>query len=57
MDHIINKSIISYLENDNLIYPKQHGFRKGLSMITQLLETSHDFAEIIIPGFKETPYS
>lgn len=47
MEHIVNKAITTYLEDNNLLYSKQHGFRKGLSTITQLLEIAHDFATVI----------
>lgn len=47
MEHILNKAIINYLESNNMLYPKQHGFRRGLSTVTQLAEITHDFAGII----------
>lgn len=47
MEHIIFKSIISYLERNNLIYNQQHGFRSGLSTLTQLAEITNDLANAI----------
>lgn len=45
LEHIIAKHIICYLENNSLLYPHQHGFRTGLSTITQLIQTIHNFAK------------
>lgn len=47
LEHIIAKHIVCYLENNSLIYSHQHGFRTGLSTITQLVQTIHDFAKAI----------
>lgn len=44
LEHLILKHIVSFVEKNNLIVPKQHGFRKGLSTTTQLIETIHDLA-------------
>lgn len=52
MEHIINKAIVSYLEKNKLLYVNQHGFRKGLSTVTQLLEIAHDFAAAINSGLQ-----
>ena len=38
MEKIIRNAIIDYLETNNIISENQHGFRKGRSCITQLLE-------------------
>lgn len=46
-EHIINKEIMTHLEQNNLLSPMQHGFRKGLSTVTQLLEITKDFASAI----------
>lgn len=46
-EHIIYKAIILHLENNNLLYGRQHGFRSGLSTITQLAEITHDIATAI----------
>lgn len=47
LEHVINKAIITYLEDNNLLHPNQHGFRKNLSTVTQLLEITHDFVTTI----------
>lgn len=44
MEHIINKALMTYLEEHNMLYPNQHSFRRKLSTTTQLLEITHDFA-------------
>lgn len=47
LEHIISKHINHYLEENNLLYKHQHGFRQGLSTVTQLLECTHEFASVI----------
>lgn len=47
LEHIISKHITHYLEENNLLYKHQHGFRQGLSTVTQLLECTHEFASVI----------
>lgn len=37
MEHIVTKHIISHLENNNILYDLQHGFRHSRSCETQLL--------------------
>ena len=37
LEHIIVSSIMNHLDNHNLLYPLQHGFRSKLSCETQLL--------------------
>lgn len=44
LEHIILRHIIAYTEEHGLINPNQHGFRRGLSTVTQLTETLHDLA-------------
>ena len=36
-ERVIRKQLVSFLETNNLISNKQHGFRKGRSCLTQLL--------------------
>lgn len=49
LEQIIGKHLVAYLENNNLFYNKQHGFRRRLSTVTQLflnsslLCCSHEF--------------
>lgn len=47
MEHIICKQLVEYIENNNIFYSKQHGFRRRLSTVTQLFETIHSFAEAL----------
>lgn len=47
LEHIILKFITKFVEENNLLHPNQHGFRRGLSTVTQLAETIHDLAEAI----------
>lgn len=42
LEHIIHKHITEFLESNNLLSCTQHGFRRGFSTITQLVEFSHD---------------
>ena len=37
MEHILGSSIMKHLDENNLLSPAQHGFRKGLSCETQLV--------------------
>lgn len=46
-EHIIAKHILRFLDQNTLLYPYQHGFRTGLSTVTQLIETIHDFAAAV----------
>lgn len=47
LEHIIFKAIITHLERNNLLYSRQHGFRSGLSTVTQLAEITNDIANVI----------
>lgn len=47
LEHIILKHITTYLENETILSPHQHGFRKGLSTVTQLMELAHDISKSI----------
>lgn len=44
LEHIIFKHISVFIESNGLIDSRQHGFRRGLSTVTQLLEMVHDLA-------------
>lgn len=50
MEHIIYTNLISHLQDNNFFCTTQHGFRKGLSCDTQLIEFSHDIAASIDNG-------
>ena len=44
MEHIIYHSIISHVEQNNILNPLQHGFISGHSCITQLLSMIEELA-------------
>ncbi|KAM7303220.1 uncharacterized protein ISCGN_013200 [Ixodes scapularis] len=44
IEHIICKAITKHIEENDVLYSHQHGFRARLSTVTQLLEVTHDFA-------------
>ena len=50
MEKIIRDSIVEHLESNNLISPNQHGFRKGFSCATQLIECIEDWSEAVDEG-------
>ena len=37
MEHIVTSAIISHLKKNNILYPQQHGFRRGRLREAQLL--------------------
>jgi len=41
-EHIITSNVMGHLDRQGIIYEKQHGFRRGRSCETQLLELTHD---------------
>lgn len=45
LEQIIYKHPLHYLDQHNLLYCRQHGFRKGLSTVTHFIETVRDLAE------------
>lgn len=47
LEHILSRSLFTYLESSKLIFPNQHGFRRKLSTVTQLFQTIHDFASAL----------
>lgn len=47
LEHIISNHVTQYLEENNLIYKHQHGFRRGLSTVTQLIECAHEFSSVV----------
>lgn len=44
LEHIIFKHVSTFLEDECLIGSFQHGFRRGYSTVTQLIQTVHDTA-------------
>lgn len=47
LEHIVSKHLLTYLDEHNLIVSCQHGFRKGLSTVTQLIELVHDLSSTV----------
>lgn len=47
LEHIVAKHISTFVEQNSLLFRNQHGFRRGLSTVTQLVEISHFLAEVI----------
>lgn len=45
LEHIVLKFLTEFIESNNILHPNQHGFRSGLSTVTQLVETLHDLAQ------------
>ena len=50
MEHVIYRNIMQHLEHNNILYSKQHGFRKNHSCETQLLLTIEDLAKNLDEG-------
>ena len=50
MEHIITSHIMKHADTHNILYPLQHGFRKGLSCETQLIEFVDDITRNIDAG-------
>ena len=46
LEHIVCRHILCHLEEFSILSALQHGFRKGLSCVTQLLLTLHDITSI-----------
>lgn len=47
LEHVIANYITNFLNENNILTPFQHGFRKGLSTVTQLVTVIHTFASIL----------
>lgn len=50
LEYIIHTHISEFLSKHNILTKHQHGFKKGYSTCTQLVETIHDFATSINNG-------
>lgn len=44
LEHIILKHITTFLDRERVLSPFQHGFRQGVSTVTQLLELIHELS-------------
>ena len=47
MEHIMRSHIAKHIANNNIIINEQHGFRSKLSTITQLINTTTDWANTL----------
>ena len=47
MEHIIASQLMSHLNNNSLLYNKQHGFRSKLSCESQLIEFTNDVLGVV----------
>ncbi|MCG8047766.1 MAG: reverse transcriptase family protein, partial [Candidatus Thiodiazotropha endolucinida] len=50
MEHIIASKIMTHGEDNNILYPLQHGFRRGRSCETQLIEFVDDLSTNLEDG-------
>ena len=50
MEHCIVSNIWSHLNKHSIITSKQHGFRRGMSCETQLIEATYDWTNILNKG-------
>jgi retron-type reverse transcriptase len=50
MEHILASKIMKHGEENNILYPLQHGFRKGHSCETQLIEFVDDISKNLQEG-------
>ena len=50
MEHIVTSHIMHHAEENNILYPLQHGFRSKRSCETQLLECIHDLTRNLQNG-------
>jgi hypothetical protein len=50
LEHIIVSSIMNHLDNHNLLYPLQHGFKSKLSCETQLLTFTQEIFDSMASG-------
>ncbi|MCG8045675.1 MAG: reverse transcriptase family protein [Candidatus Thiodiazotropha endolucinida] len=51
MEKIIRNAIVQHMTDNNLFNPSQHGFIKGKSCLTQLLEFIEDVSQAIDDGY------
>ena len=50
LEHIIARNIMQHAAENNILYPLQHGFRKGRSCETQLIEFVDDISKNLQEG-------
>lgn len=47
LEHVVANYINTFLSENNILSPNQHGFRKNMSTVTQLVSTVHEFARVL----------
>lgn len=47
LEHIVSKNVRQFLSGNKILNECQHGFREGLSTVTQLVETVHYLSEVL----------
>lgn len=47
LEHVVAGYIKSFLSEKGILSPKQHGFRKGMSTVKQLVTSVHEFLAIL----------
>lgn len=47
LEHIVNKQLVSFLEENAVLDPNQHGFRKGLSTVTRLIQFYYEISSYV----------
>ena len=50
MEHLVTSHIMKHVDANNIMYPLQHGFRRGLSCEMQLLEFIDDISKTLDTG-------
>ena len=50
MEHIVASNIMNHSEDNNILYPLQHGFRRARSCETQLIEFIDDLTSSLDEG-------
>ena len=52
IQHIVHSNVCKFLDSNNILTPKQHGFRPGFSCETQLILSIDDCARSLDSGFR-----
>lgn len=47
LEHVIANYVYEFLSEHNVLSKHQHGFRRGLSTVTQLVTTVHEFSRVL----------
>jgi len=52
LEHVVYSNVCKFLNSNNILTPKQHGFRPGFSCETQLILSIDDWARSLDSGFR-----